>query len=277
MTIRYDMSMDDYRGANGVSASDLKNMQRSPAYAHLRPSKPSEAKDWGTAVHCAVLEPDQLGRRYGIDPEAPKGGYPAGWRNTKEYKARREMLLGSYDGLVTAREYDDLMDIAKRVAENKIGQTMHALAGYREASVFVVDEVRDLVRKCRPDWLIPDARMIVDAKTTSDHRPAGFARACLAYGYHMSAAYYLDTISVEMDVEHYVFLAVNAEPPYEVASYTLDRDSIEQGRCDYKRALDAWQKCAEAGQWPGGSDEIQEIRLPEYSINYHQEDRDLWQ
>lgn len=266
-----DMPMTDYRQAPGVSASDLKNMQRSPAYARLRPTVTSAALDWGSAVHCAVLEPHALHERYVADPESPKGGYPAGWRNTNDYKARRAEVLArpGIIGLLTAEEMDGLQTIAERVRANKIGETLHALTGYREASVMVDDPLRGLVRKCRPDWLVPDARMIVDVKTTADHRPDAFARSCFRYGYHMSAAYYLDSVSIEVDVEHYVFLVVASDAPYEVASYTLDRDSIEQGRADYKVALDAWKRCADSACWPGGSDEITEIRIPDYAINYH--------
>lgn len=275
----HGMSMDDYRRAEGVSASDLKNMQRSAAYAKLRPSTSTESQEWGTAVHTAVLEPEQLVKRYRLDPMSPKGGYPAGWRNTNDYKAQRGQLLAEPGvlGLLTAAEFDGLDQIAENVALNEIGAKLHDLPGTRESSLFVAD-LEGITRKCRPDWLIPSARMIVDVKTAQDWRAPAFSRACLRYGYHLSAAYYLDSFSFfenrDAEVDHYVFLVVSADAPYEVASYTLDRDSIEQGRKEYRIALREWVRCSKSDQWPGGSSKIEEIRIPDFAINYHMDMED---
>lgn len=268
----HGMTMDDYRRAEGVSASDLKNMQRSPAYALLRPSVSTESQEWGTAVHTAVLEPEQLVKRYRLDPMSPKGGYPAGWRNSNDYKTQRGQLLAEPGvlGLLTAAEFDGLSQIAENVAQNEIGAKLHDLEGTRESSLFV-DDPDGVRRKCRPDWLIPSARMIVDVKTAQDWRAPAFARACLRYGYHLSAAFYIDTFGIDasIDIEHYVFLVVASDAPYEVASYTLDRDSIEQGRKEYRIALREWERCSKSELWPGGASKIEEIRIPDFAINYH--------
>lgn len=274
--LHLDVPQDVYRAAEGVAASDLKNMQRSPAFAHMRSSVSTPAQLWGTAVHTAILEPEELYKRYAEDPEHPeKGGYPAGWRNTKAYKEQKAELLSipGVEGLLELGQLTDLAWIQKRVGEDEIGAQLHALAGHNEASAFAWDDEFGLWRKCRPDRLIPDARMIVDVKTSNDHRPHGFARACRQYGYHMSAAYYLDTISDAMDqtFDHYVFLVVNSDAPFECASYTLDADSIEQGRYEYRRALAEWRECVETGRWPATSGKIQELRLPEWAITYHYE------
>jgi len=276
----HEMPMDVYRNAEGVSASDLKNMQRSPAYARLRPSVKSDALEWGTAVHTAVLEPETLTNRYRSDPMSPKGGYPAGWRNSNDYKTQRGQLLAEPGvlGLMTAVEFDALERIAENVATNEIGAKLHDLAGTRESSLFVTDSEFNTRRKCRPDWLIPSARMIVDVKTAQDWRPQAFARACYRYGYHMTAAYYIDTFALDwtVEVEHYVFLVVASDAPHEVAAYTLDRDSVEQGRSDYRKALAEWTRCKASDAWPCGLAKIEEIRIPEFGINYHNEMEDAF-
>lgn len=265
----FDLPMTDYRAAAGVSATTLKNMQRSAAYALLSPSKDSAAKAWGSAVHTAVLEPGQLKVRYGIDPEHPDGGYPAGWRNTKDYKAQVAEHMKMREGLLTRDEWDDLGRIVESVSNHEIGAQLYEVEGFREVSIFAPDPETGITRKVRPDWLIPSARMIVDVKTCRDHRPGPFARACKQYGYHMSAAYYLDTANDVLPVEHFVLLAINAEAPFEVEAYTLDRDSIEQGRKEYREALAKYAACKRSDDWPGGSGKIQEIRLPDWSIDYY--------
>ncbi len=271
------IEMPDYRSIDAVSASDLKNMQRSPAYAHMRASTSSPAMEWGTAVHTAILEPDTLDARYAHDPEKPGvGGYPAGWRNTKAYKeAKADLISGDgIEGVLTAQQLVDLESIRRKVERNKIGSKLHELGGMREASGVWYDEEFGLWRKVRPDWLIEAAGMVVDVKTARDHRPEPFRRACKQYGYHISSAYYLDTLtelSESTTYEHYVFLVVASDAPYEVKSYTLDEDSMEQGRHEYRKLLAEWRDCVELQRWPGGSDEIEELRLPEYSITYQEE------
>jgi len=275
------MSMDAYKANPAISASDLKNMQRSPAFAHMRRkahSVSTAAQEWGTAIHTAILEPHTLGDRYPVDPESPKGGYPAGWRNTKEYKSEKFALLDrpGVVGLLTPDQHESLGWIQKRVAENKIGASLHDLTGIREGSFFAWDDEFDLWRKCRPDWYIEHAYMAVDVKSAADHRERPFARACINFGYHVTAAWYLDTMSMSgHSVDHYPFLVINSDAPHEVATYTLDEDSIEQGRFEYRKLLAEWKDCEQLGKWPAGSSEIKELRLPEYAINYHQERYDV--
>lgn len=272
------LAMEDYRAAEGVAASDLKNLQRSPAYARMRASTTSPALEWGTAVHTAILEPSELGKRYALDPESPKGGYPAGWRNTKDYKAARAELMSmdGIEGLLTAQQLEDLAHIQRRVSETEIGSIVSELEGPCEASAFLYDSEFELWRKCRPDKLIPAANMVCDVKTARNHRPRAFARACLDYGYHISDAYYRDTLTELLDttIDHYVYIVVASDAPYEIAVYTLDADSVAQGRHEYRRGLAEWRECVELGRWPGSTNNIQELRIPEYAINYHQESYD---
>lgn len=269
-----NLPMDVYRAAEGVSASDLKNMQRSPAFARMRGKASTPAQEWGTAVHTAILEPDELDKRYAVDPPQPDDFTGKKWRATTAYREARDAEVNrpGIEGVLSADQREDLAQIQRRVAANKIGAQLHALDGMREASVFAWED--ELWRKCRPDWFIPAARMIVDVKTAQDHRAGPFARACHRYGYHTSAAYYFDVMeSAGILVEHYVFLVVSADAPFEVATYTLDDDSIEQGRFEYRRALAEWRDCENLGQWPGGSNEIEEIRLPAYAIDYFEKEQ----
>lgn len=267
------LSMAAYRAVNGVSASDLKNLQRSPAYAHMRYHVTTPAMEWGTAIHTAILEPETLDARYRLDPESPKGGYPAGWRRSNAYNAAKDEALSEpgVEGVLTSAQFQDLGQIQKRVLETEIGSVLTELEGMREASGFLYDEDFGFWRKVRPDYLIPAANMVIDVKSSKDHRPGPFARACNTYGYMLSDAYYRDTLTaaLDFDVDHYVYLVVNSDAPFEIAAYTLDEDSVEQGRHDYKRGLAEWRECEETGRWPGGSHNLQEIRLPEYAITYH--------
>ena len=69
--------------------------------------------------------------------------------------------------------------------------------------------------------------------------------------------------------EHYLFIVVATDAPYEVSAYTLDEDTIEQGRYEYTNLLAQYSACMESGNWPLPDTGIEEVRLPEYAINYH--------
>lgn len=271
-----DMPMDGYRAVSAVSASDLRNLQRSPAYAHMREHVSTPAQEWGTAVHAALLEPMALEARYRIDPECPeRGGFPAGWRNTKAYKSQREELLSSPGvvGLLTAQQFDDLRYLRDRFSRTEIGRTIESVPGVNEASVFGCDTDHDLWIKCRPDRYIESAAMVVDIKTTQDHRPGAFARSCKTYSYHVTQAHYVRALECAgLECDHYVFVVLAADAPYEIAAYTLDLDSVEQGRYEREHAMRHWRECLELGEWPGVSNRIEEIRLPEYAITFYRED-----
>lgn len=274
--IVHGLSMEEYRAHSAVAVSDLKNIERSPAYAQLcreEPQPQTPAMAFGTAVHTAVLEPDHFGARYAIDPTHPeKGGYPRGWRNTKEYRQQVEFLAERGVELLTQEQMDQCRQIARNVREHRIGRLIEESQSGAEVSVFAADSDYGLVRKIRPDRLCERARTVVDLKTADDVSPGAFARACHRYGYHRGAAFYLDTLDLcAMTYEHYVFLVVANTPPFEVRAYTLDQDSIDQGRSEYRRLLREWSECEASGEWGRGPEEIMELRLPEYAITYHEE------
>ena len=271
--IIHGLSMDEYRASSAVSASDLKNLKRSPAYAHMRDSVSTPAQEWGTAVHTAILEPDELDTRYRLEPEQPADNTAKVWRATKLYKEALAVTLAEpgVEGVLSAQQFEDLAQIQRNVARDPVGEKMHATVGHNEASAFAFMKEAGLWVKVRPDRLMPEARMVVDVKTARQHLPGPFARACATYDYHLSAAMYLDVLSTFDPYDHYVFLVVASDAPFEVRSYTLDEDSIEQGRAEYQRGLIEWKHYREEGYWPGGTGQIEELRLPEYRIDYYEE------
>ena len=267
------MPESEYRAHPAVAHSDLKNMKRSPAYAqecrsHPKPS--SKAMNLGTAIHMALLEPKRWMDEVDIDPQHPDGGYPAGWRNTSAYKERAAYMREAGKLLVPAADFHAVGQILDNVQRNTVGNMILDTMQGTEWSCFAYDEENGLHRKCRPDILIPDAQTAVDVKTTAvAHTAWTFARHAHSMGYYTGAPYYLDTLALSgHDFEHYLFLVVSVEPPFEVNAYALDHDSMEQGRKDYRELLAQWADCQRRGNWPGGQDGVQEVRIPQYALDY---------
>lgn len=268
--IHHGVEMDAYRADSGIAASDLSALKRSAAFAQLRRTtinKPTPAMQFGTAVHTAVLEPNSFSRIYDEDPQHPEhGGYPRGWRNSKAYKEAVASLHDAGKTPLSATQMHACEQIRKNVLLHSTGKLIADVQDDVEVSVFAEDQ-EGRRRKIRPDMLLSGASMIVDLKTTND--PGAFARTVNKFGYHRSAAYYLDTINLLDSYEHYLFLVVATDAPYEVSAYTLDEDTIEQGRYEYTNLLAQYSACMESGNWPLPDTGIEEVRLPEYAINYH--------
>ncbi len=268
-----NVSMDDYRAWPEVANSDLKNLKRSPAYALWRRhnEKSTTATAFGTAVHTAVLEPHLLDEQYTLEPQQPKDNEAKLWRGTKLYKAARDEILEGGKDILSQDDFDSCRWIRDNVAKDPIGEMIAATQDGTEWSV------RCNGRKIRPDVLCPGARTVVDLKTSAFASPWKFAKQCHDFMYHMGAAYYLDVLeevhghTLDDDYENYVFLVVPSDPPHEVYSYTLDDDSMAQGRYEFNRLHEQWLECATSNEWPAGPGVIQEIRIPQYGINFHLE------
>jgi exodeoxyribonuclease VIII len=63
-----------------------------------------------------------------------------------------------------------------------------------------------------------------------------------------------------------VFLVVEKKPPYAVAVYVLDPESIALGRAEYRRDLQLYAECKRTGVWPGYGDKIQTIGVPQWKL-----------
>lgn len=273
------MAEAKYRAHAGVANSDLKNLKRSPAYAQWARQHPkgSDAKSFGTAIHAAVLEPEKFASVYVRDMESPHGGYPKGWRNTKVYREWRDQQELEGKIPLTGDIFDAVPQVIENLHADPIGAMIFEVMDGTEFSCFAEDDrFPAITRKCRPDLLASSARTVVDLKTTAVATNLdAFCRQAYQLGYYQGAPYYLDTLELAGEsYDHYVFVVVNIDAPYEVNAYTLDEDSMEQGRCDYRAALRRWNECLEMGEFEGGAREVREARIPQWAIDYHERENE---
>jgi hypothetical protein len=152
--------------------------------------------------------------------------------------------------------------------------------GVAEYSAYANDPVTGLLRRVRPDFWRFDG-IVVDLKTTEDASPQGFARSIANYGYDMQHAYYLDTLTLAIEqgdlpaefedypasAKQFVFVVVEKKPPYAVAVYVLDDESVAMGRAKYHNELATYSECDLRGEWPGYGDSVQMIALPQWHMN----------
>lgn len=252
------MSMADYRAAEGVSKSDLDLIHRSPAHYRehlLNPEPPTPAMVWGAMFHDLVLQPDVFDATYAVLPEGID-------RRTKEGKQIWEDWQTEFEGKTpvdrpTLTELTAMRDalFANERAKNAL------TGGVPEQSLFWENGI---TCKARPDYTKPG--LLVDLKSCLDARPEPFSKACWNYRYHVQAGWYgLGHQQSTGDKCEFLFIAIEKTPPYAVALYLADDSMVRQGLAEALADAQVYAECVETDNWPGYPDEIQTIMLPTWA------------
>lgn len=271
------MSNAEYHADPAISKSGLDEVNRSPLHYWTRyldpnrePRKETPALAFGTAVHCAILEPDRFVTDY---IKAPKFD-----RRTNAGKAAAAEFEAANAGRLwlDGTDYDACLRVRDAMRDHPA--VAHLLrGGKRERSLFWTDELltNDVADdplpavqcKARPDWLADDYSIIADVKTTDDARSAAFSRSIWNYRYHVQAALYLDGVrAVTAELPRlFVFIVVEKEPPYACAVYYADEGMIEQGRREYRRNLETYRICKARNEWTAYPEDLLPIGLPAYA------------
>lgn len=273
--VRHGLSIEDYHAMPGASKSVLDSIAQSPAIAyarHIDPSRPAQREKAGQLegqiAHCAVLEPDEFGKRYAVGPDV----------STKAVKAWKEFEAALPAGVVGIKP--EQYEVAMRQAESvrALPEIRDALAhGAAEVSAFWIDEATGMQCRCRPDWVhdCGDAGVILlDLKTYSDASPAEFRRQVARKRYHVQDAFYSDGYAAAsgLRVLGFVFVAVETEYPFAASALMLDDIAKDTGRALYRRDLATYAECMRTAAWPGYSDQIEIISLPAWATINHNEE-----
>lgn len=244
------MPAAQYHATDAVSASLLKQIQRSPAHAMAylqQQQEPTPAMLFGTAFHTCVLESERFDNEYAVFE---------GDKRTKDGKATYERLVSEGKTIISASDYATITAMASAIGDHPAASKLVRGDGQTEVSMFWDDEETGLACKCRTDiWL---GRVIVDLKTTEDASPEGFSRSIQIYGYGIQAAHYL----AGSGADAFLFVAVEKKAPFAVAVYELDPLSLEICEAKRRGLLELWADCRDSQSFQAYSDECQQISLP---------------
>jgi exodeoxyribonuclease VIII len=290
--VHFDISNDEYHHGPGISKSGLDLIEISPLHyweKYLRPRTEEELAErekqkkhykLGTALHCAVLEPDTFADRYIVPPEdAPKRPtvtqlnakkpsdetvYAIGWWSDFDV-----MLAESGKTVLTQEEVETCRLVRESALATRIGKRVFSEDGVAEASVYWEDPDTGVLCKCRPDWLLTPNLIpaILDLKSTRSAHPDEFMRSAWNYNYHVAAAWYLDGFELATGErpDSFMFLAVEKAAPWAVAWYFADEGMIEAGRRQYRKSLNTYADCLGRGEWPGYSEKLLPLSLPKWA------------
>ena len=204
----------------------------------------------GSLVHCAVLEPDELNKRYGVCLP----------RNTKAGKEQAAEMETAGIEAVTATDMETALAMAASVRSHQAAAEL-LRDGKAEQSFWWDDKPTGLRCKCRPDWMTSNT--LVDLKTTGDASPRAFARSVAAYRYHVQANHYLSGTFAD----RFIFIAVEKTYPFAVGVYELDLVSMIQGSQLRRNDIGVIADCQAINEWPGYGNTIQPLTLPDWAFN----------
>ncbi len=270
-----DIPNEDYHRSPGISKSGLDLINQSPAHyrvnrLHPKPSTP--AMRFGSAAHSLILEPEQFSKEYIKAPEnAPRrpterqinAKNPSKetlaaidyWDQFENDSAGKEIIINTpgADPFWQPGDWDKLHFMAESVRNHPVANLLLDLdAGKAEQSVYWIDLHTRKLCKCRPDFVNLDHNICVDLKTTNDASFSGFSKSVASFRYHVQDAFYQDGLyAAGHGVQSFVFVAVEKDPPYAVACYSLDKEAKFNGRGQYEHNLRVYKECFERDEWPG--------------------------
>lgn len=253
-----DIPCDEYHQLpDSVSCSGLKHILRSPAHFRAYLEQDDDGKpNIGTALHCAVLEPEAFEKTYTVYKGARRG---------KAYDAFVEENVGKI--ILTEIEWIKVHGMLKALMSHAQFPLWKALqSAQREMSVFWTDEETGIQCRVRFDAL-PAPFATFDLKTTTDARPEHFIRQAVRLDYDLQAAMYTEAARRFVgELIPFVFVAVEEETPHGVWLMPAGQSMIDNGWKKFRKALSIYKTCRETGQWPGYANAYTTLEMPRYAL-----------
>lgn len=233
-----------------LHASMLKNAARfnweKAKYIEDHPSD-SDAFVLGRALHSCLLTPKLFWDEY-----IP---LPAGDGRTKEVKDARKKLMDEHPNATFLTQ-----DQAKCVSEMVYGVHRNAdvykyisCEGSPEVSLlWNWDGIECKARVDRIVYLNPDERAFVDIKTTQDAHWRAFEKTIWKYRYDLQAAFYLRAAEMlQMNVNRFIFIAVDTEAPHCASVHELDAEYLDASSAQIDKLFAEYKQCKSTNIWPG--------------------------
>ena len=234
LTVHQEQSLatrDEYYSAPGLSYSGMKDLAVSPLrywYLHVNPDRPVQeetpAMAFGSALHCAMLEPLKFSERYTCEPDWSKVegllvtvADLRAWLTANGYKPKGTLKADLIDQVQSANPGVLIKDVLEaKLAESRDGMTELSIEdwqrlegcrdallqnrwiadvlsnGHAEVPLFAEDPETGVPLKAKLDWVTPV--LTLDLKTFAQKRAKSIdetvADAIWYEGYHIQAWWY---------------------------------------------------------------------------------------
>lgn len=260
-----DMSNEEYHAAPGTSSSHIKEIIDKSLlhfwHKHINPDREPEPRkkhfDFGTAAHAAILEPDRIGEVCAVSP-------PFNLRSPTGRAERDKFAEENPDrAILLPDEYQAVLAIRDRVHTHPVVSGL-LTGGRAEQTFFAIDPETGELIKCRPDYLHDNGFAMLDVKTTADASQHEFGRHSGNLAYDISVPWYFDVLKALYGEtpKHFIFLAIEKDPPYAMGLYYAQPHDIERARIAARRHFLRIVEAKRTNYWPDYASEVLPLVLP---------------
>jgi len=265
---------EQYDAHPGVRWSNLSHLRKSPAhYLHALTNKRKDtsALNTGSALHTLVFEPETYAARFTTYTASKSKGEGArkAWEAFQAEAAERGLTILDADEEARAQGCATAIRTKARayIAPSK---------GRAEIPITWTDPETGLLCKARLDWLTID-RLLIDLKSTRSTEEHAFANQAWKLGYfHQQMFYSMGVASATgctLDEVPFLFVAVESEPPYDVAMFEPCEETRYAALEDVRKLLAQLAECQRRQMWPGRYDGPRILKAPAYVL---MSDEDEW-
>lgn len=246
-TVKENLPFADYLNIDAISATFIKAFAKCPAASGL-PVERTRNMIIGSAVHSLALEGEEaFYSEFVVAPKVNKrtNGGKAEWAEFEQANAGKTVLeAGEFEAVQGCAISLKSHPLAKRMLRESEGQPEVTLQ-WRDSST-------GLAMKSRLDRLpCPDKRVILDIKTTSDASLSAFSRSIVKFSYDLQAAVYANGAKAcGIDVDSFVFIAVQSSAPYPVSVVTISSEWLAWAQNEVDRIMGLICECKKHGTWP---------------------------
>jgi len=265
MTIKLNMSNEDYHAHSAMSRSGLSLIDQAPKkywYKYIsgqHEDSESDALRIGSVFHTMTLEPAEFNKRVLVWSGAPRNTT----KGKEEYAAAVEQAGDRI--LVKQSEVDNLKGMVSSILSEPAAKKIITGSGKIEPSYFWDDPITGLPVKCRPDYYRDDG-IVLDLKTCIDASEAAFKKSILNYYYDIQV--YMCLAGIEATTgkrpSAFVFVATEKEPPHCTAFYLADESVIASGEARFNRLMEIYAACKKSNVWPAYGSLIKNISMPDW-------------
>jgi len=261
--VYFSISNEDYHSGEGISKSQLDDVAINMDVYHWRKDAPEdeEKKDaltMGTALHCALLEPDSFSSRF---IEAPNFN-----RRTTSGKEDEKAFIESCSSfgktILSAENARKIRMMRDSVYAHRSARWFLEASGHCEASMYWIDKETGLLCRTRPDKFLSEMPVILDVKKIAEM--SRFPRHVAEFRYHVQDAFYREGFRENYgETPMFIFLAVSETVDcgrYPVRLFSLTPYDVEVGTFLFRRDLNTFAHALTHGDSGG----IEEITRPEW-------------